>query len=259
MLTALVLRDLRKDGLRLIRERRLPKGLLTADFNFGYCSICQYKTIFIKRDKWLRDHYYCIRCKSIPRWRALVYVLETQFPDWRDLRLHESSPGGASSDKLKRESRGYIASHFFEDTPAGEVNWGFRCENLESQTFGDGEFDLVVTQDVFEHVLDPGRAFREVARTLKEGGAHVFTIPWYYWKKTLVRAVKENGTVSHLEEPDYHGNPIDSKGSLVVTEWGWDLCDFIYRHSGMTTTVVRVHDRYRGIEAEFIEIFISRK
>ncbi len=32
-----------------------------------------------------------------------------------------------------------------------------------------------LTQDVFEHLFDPAAAFREIARTLQPGGAHVFT------------------------------------------------------------------------------------
>lgn len=248
-----------RDGMRLLRERRLPMGALTGQMNFGYCPICEARTVFVRRDEWLRDFYFCVRCESIPRWRALAYVLETHFPDWRGLKIHESSPGGASSKKIAEECAGYVASHFFEDVPAGGRRDRFRSENLESQTFRDGEFDLVITQDVFEHVLNPGRAFAEVARTLKAGGAHVFTVPWYYWKKSLTRAVGRNGGIEFPEKPEYHGNPIDPNGSLVVTEWGWDLCDFIYEHCGMTTTAIRVRDRYRGIDAEFIEVFISRK
>jgi hypothetical protein len=259
MLIKLALGEIRKEASRLIKERRLPRGLLTGDFNLGHCPICQYPTLFIKRGAWLRDDYHCIRCGSIPRWRALIYTLETHFPDWRKMKIHESSPGGASSDKIKRECDNYLATHFFPDVAPGETKNGFRCENLEHQTFDDEEFDLVITQDVFEHILNPARAFSELARTVKPGGAHVFTVPWYYWKRTLIRAVGDNGAVKHLEEPMYHGNPIDPNGSLVVTEWGYDFCDFIYSHSGLTTTVVRIHDKHRGIDAEFIEVFISRK
>ena len=237
----------------------LPKGMLRGNFHIGYCPICETRTVFIKRDEWLRDYYHCIRCCSIPRWRALIHVLQMYFPDWRKKRIHESSPGGSSSEKLKQECHYYIATHFFPDTKCGEMKNGYRCENLERQTFDDEAFDLAVTQDVLEHVLNPGPALREIARTLKPGGAHVFTVPWYSGKETLIRAVQENNRIRHLAEPEYHGNPIDASGSLVVTEWGWDLCDFIYRNSGLTTTVIRITDRYRGIDGEFREVFISRK
>lgn len=136
---------------------------------------------------------------------------------------------------------------------------GYRCENLKEQTFSDESFDIVITQDVFEHVFEPALAFKELERTLKPGGAHVFTVPWYYWNETVVRAAREGNEIKHLKDPEYHGNPIDEDGSLVVTEWGRDLCDFIFRCSGMTTTAIKMFDRYRGIEAEFIEVFISQK
>jgi hypothetical protein len=259
MLIKYLCAELYQDGLKLLSTRKLPRGVLSGDLNFGYCPICEERTVFVERDEWLRDFYFCLRCASIPRWRALIYALETHFPNWRALKLHESSPGGASSAKLKAECSNYVASHFFKGTAAGETVNGFRCENLERQTFADEEFDLVITQDVFEHVLDPARAFAEVARTLKQGGAHVFTVPWYHWKETLTRAVDRAGVIEYLEEPDYHGNPIDPNGSLVVTEWGAELCDFIRQHSGLTTTVCRIKDRYRGIDAQFNEVFISSK
>jgi SAM-dependent methyltransferase len=131
---------------------------------------------------------------------------------------------------------------------------------LEKQTFPDACFDLVVTGDVFEHVLDPAPAFSEIARTLRPGGAHVFTVPWYWWKQTLVRARRnDDGTTMYLEAPEYHGNPIDEGGSLVVTEWGPDLCDFIFRASGLTTSAILIRDMKLGLAGEFCEVFISAK
>lgn len=226
----------------------------------GRCSICETQTVFVKRGMWLRDDLLCYRCKSIPRWRALIHVLQSRFPNWRELRIHESSPGGPASEKLRRECRSYTATHLFRDTAPGQMKDGCRCENLEQQTFEDEAFDLVVTSDVFEHVLDPERAFAEIGRTLRPGGAHVFTVPWYWWKETLVRAVRgTDGEVINLEPPDYHGNPIDDRGSLVVREWGPELCDVIYRSSGMMTTAMLIHDMKLGLAGEFCEVFISVK
>jgi SAM-dependent methyltransferase len=232
---------------------------LTGASNPGFCSICGEETRFIERGPWLRDEYRCVRCGSIPRARALIHALDREFPNWRMLKVHESSPGGAASTKLQRECSGYLATHFFPDVPLGQVSAGFRCENLEDQTFPDESFDLVVTQDVLEHVMNPALAFSEIARTLRVGGAHVFTVPWYYWKSTLVRATLSAGQVQHLLPPDYHGNPIDARGSLVVREWGLDLLDFIRESSGLQTAVVRVWDRRLGIDGEFREVFVSRK
>jgi hypothetical protein len=85
-------------------------------------------------------------------------------------------------------------------------------------------------------------------------------VPWWWWKETLVRATRgEDGKIRHLEPADYHGNPIDEKGSLVVTEWGRELCDFIYRTSGATTTAILIRDMSLGLAGEFCDVFISTK
>ncbi len=209
--------------------------------------------------EWLRDQLKCARCRSIPRWRTIVRVLETFFPGWRQMAIHECSPGGSSSAKLAWECRGCVQTHWYPDAPAGSVKDRYRSENLE-QTFPDASFDMVITLDVFEHVLDP-REGSPRWRGRSSPGAPTFSpSPGSIWKPTLVRAVcQPDGTVRHLAEPDYHGNPIDAEGSVVATESGVDLADFVYRCSGLTTTAVHVHDRRQGIEGKFIEVFISRK
>ena len=47
--------------------------------NNGYCVICEKEATFIEHNDWLRDHYLCSTCHSIPRQRALVHVLNTFF------------------------------------------------------------------------------------------------------------------------------------------------------------------------------------
>lgn len=234
-------------------------GVLRRGVHPGTCPICEKGTIFIKFGDWLRDDLRCFRCLSIPRHRAIIHVLTTHFPRWRAYKIHESSPHGASSDKLAKECRGYLPTHYYTDALPGTVTRGIRCEDLENQTFPDNTFDLVITQDVLEHVFDPAKAIAEIARTIKPGGAHVFTVPWYSWKTTARRAEKKNGEIRHMKDPEYHGNPIDPDGSLVVTEWGGDLCEIIFEISGMTTTAIDGMNPQLGIEGEFREVFISRK
>lgn len=242
-----------------LRHLGLVGAALASSVHRGTCPICEKRTVFVKAGHWLRDRYYCARCASVPRSRALLYVLGLRFPDWRDRNIHESSPSGAGSAKLARECRHYVASHFFPGEAPGEIRNGYRCEDLRRQTFADASFDLVITQDVFEHVLEPDRAFAEAARTLRPGGAHVFTVPWHYWKPTVVRARLGEAGIEHLEAPEYHVNPVDPEGALVVTEWGADLLDFIERCSGLRTVVERVSDPLQGIAGDFRDVFVSRK
>ena len=218
---------------------------------------------FFSEHEWFRDHYKCSGCGSIPRERALMAAIELFYPEWRSLKVHESSPCGRGvSVKMKGECTGYTESQFYPDFPRGAMHsQGFRCEDLENLTFPSRSFDLVVTQDVMEHVLNPTRAFAEVARTLKPGGSHIFTVPLVNKARASeVRAKRDsNGSIVYLQPPEYHENPVSSEGSLVSTHWGYDICEFIFKASGLYTTIVYIDDITRGIRAELIEVLVSKK
>ena len=47
--------------------------------------------------------------------------------------------------------------------------------------------------------------------------------------------------------------------TLVVTEWGDELCDFVFRASRMTTTIFNFYDPRLGLKGEFLDVLISRK
>ena len=239
---------------------RAPRDLAMYPTNSGYCVICEQKTVFIKYEKWLRDNYLCRRCRSIPRNRALVNALNVFYPDWKICSMHESSPGGTLSDYLRNSNKGYTSSHYFDGVRRGEYKDGVRSEDLSSLTFEDDAFDLFITSDVFEHVMEPAKAFSEIARVLKKNGAHVFTMPWYpELQKTTQRAKLEDGKIINLADPVYHGNPISGEGSLVTYDWGRDFVNYIFKSSGLHTTIYLAKDKFLGLEAEFLEVFISVK
>jgi len=209
---------------------------------------------------WLRDHYLCNRCKSIPRNRALVNALNAFRPDWKSLSMHESSPGGPLSEYLGRCNENYSASHYFPDIPRGQYKDGIRSEDLSRLTFADEAFDLVVTSDVFEHVMEPESAFSEIARVLKPGGMHVFTMPYYgEMARSRQRAHVVDTEIVFLEEPVYHGNPLSEEGSLVTYDWGRDFPFLVWQFSSLVTTTFVVRDRRLGLDGEFLEVFISEK
>lgn len=230
----------------------------------GFCGICEASTEFTSTHTWFRDYLICPRCKSVPRERALMEVLKRHYPEYRKLTIHESSPiGRGVSSRLARECRRYSYSHYFSDTPPGKTDpvHKARCENLEALTFPDKSFDLVITQDVMEHVFDPAAAFREIARVLRPGGAHVFTVPLVRKiEASRPRAVRSaSGEVVHLLVPEYHGNPVDAKGSLVTMDWGYDITGFIQEASGLPSHIIFIDDIDRGIRAEFIDVVVSFK
>ena len=234
--------------------------VLQGKSNQGYCYVCGKRTLFVEYGPALRDSYGCIRCQSRPRQRALMRVLEEQFPNWRSQSVYESSPSGPCSAQIRKQCAQYDESQYFETVPYGELKDGFRCENLESLSMPDDSYDLVITQDVFEHVLNPKQAFREVARVLKPGGAHVFTVPIVTRGKSVICAEDDGaGGITYLKPPSYHRNPVDPNGSLVVTEWGDDLAEIIDESSGLSTEVILHKERALGLDGRLLEVVVSKK
>lgn len=163
--------------------------------------------------------------------------------------------------RLSQECSQYIPSQFFSDRERGSITGRLRCENLEALTFADESIDLHVTQDVLEHVFHPSKVFSEIARTLKPGGAHIFTVPIVNkHKPSALRArVDDGGQISYIEPPIYHGNPISDKGSLVTVDWGFDICRYIFNSCGLFTHIFQIDDLSKGIRAEYIEVLITVK
>jgi SAM-dependent methyltransferase len=230
----------------------------------GHCPICEAPTTFSAKFAWFRDHLLCGRCGSVPRERALMIVIEMLYPNWRVLSVHESSPGGrGTSVKLQKECKSYTASQYDPTIAFGSSHptLGYRSENLEAQTFADESFDLVVTQDVFEHLFRPDLAISEIARTLKPAGSHIGTVPIVRKSDRSRRraSIAANGAITHCLDPEYHGNPIDPRGSLVTIDWGYDITSYLTEKSGLTTMLFVIDDISRGVHAEYIDVVVSRK
>jgi SAM-dependent methyltransferase len=229
--------------------------------NYGYCPTCTQNVTFVAHNTWLRDHYLCSNCGSIPRERALMLCIEKYCPNWRSLTIHESSPGNrGASKRLSEECSQYIPSQYYPDKKPGSIVDMFRCENLESLTFADESIDLHVTQDVLEHIFHPSKVFQEIARTLKPGGMHICTIPLV--NKTMpskLRARIDNNEIIYLEPEQYHVSPVGDGRTLVTVDWGFDICRHIFEASGLFTHFIYIDDLSKGIRAEYIEVLITVK
>lgn len=224
----------------------------------GLCPICG-PTVFTITGSWLRDNYFCLRCRSIPRQRALIHFLNVACPDWRDRETLEASPGSVSSQYIASSCSRYTPSQLFPDVAAGEYRDGVRREDLEHLTYPDGSLDLVITQDVLEHVLNPWAAFSEIHRVLRSDGVHVWTVPIYDRPTTVVRArLDADGQLEHLLPPDYHGNPLGG-GSLVVREWGNDIVEHVDASAPTSTTRYRTNSWLRGVRGEMADVLITRR
>ena len=228
----------------------------------GYCPTCKKRTRFGAKKPDFREHLKCAHCRSIARERALIEVIDKYMPDWKDRIVHESSPANrGASVRLQEDCPGYISSQYFEGVPSGEWVDGVRCENLESLSLDESSIDLHVTQDVLEHVFHPEKVFFEIARTLAPGGMHIFTVPLVNrWKPSECRAkLSDAGEIIYLKEAEYHGNPVGDGRSLVTFDWGYDICEFIFKSCGLFTHTVLIDDLSRGIHGENLEVLVTVK
>ena len=201
----------------------------------GRCSICGEDVRFEIEEGFSLREAACPACGSSMRSRDLAKaIVETFCPDsaaplaeslgcLENLSIYESQACGA----IHRCLRGlphYVCSEYLDGILPGSTDErDMRCEDMEKLTFEDNSFDLVITQDVFEHVKNPYKGFMEARRVLKPGGVHVFTIPFHEGRDTVRRAASEDGEdIFHLP-PVYHGDPLREAGSLVYTDFGEDI------------------------------------
>lgn len=126
---------------------------------------------------------------------------------------------------------GYSFGEFFDGVKSGDFKNGIQCIDLQDIPFEDNTFDFVITEDVFEHVVNYEKAFKEIKRVLKPKGRHVFTIPLHEKQKTLSR---------EKLLPVYHIDPLRIKGAFVVTDFGNDIIEILGQY-GMKTKKVVAH------------------
>lgn len=209
------------------------------DIPEAYCSICSLQGPFhpFFDGASLRESR-CPGCGSSRRNRDLARVLldecgphdgkhaflATSREAFSSLRIYELQSKGALHDAL-RGLPGYISSEYFRDVPPGKYSPAHvLCQDATRLTFDDASFDVVISQDIMEHIEEPWRAFDEIARVLRPGGIHLFTIPLHEGVTTRQRArTGKDGKLEYLLPPVRHKDPLDPAGALVFWDYGDDL------------------------------------
>ncbi len=168
----------------------------------------------------------------------------------RNKRIYHTAAQGLLHTVLHKLP-GYVCSEFFPGVTPGTLVKDVRCEDLTALTFPNSCFDLVISEDVLEHVFAPERAFREIHRVLKPGGFHLFSVPWHPNQRTQTRAVRTSNGIVHRLPPVYHGDPISASDALVVTDYGRDLSTWLEAF-GFTTERVDSEAFYAPEEITWI-------
>lgn len=217
-----------------------------------------------------RESFVCLDCYSLARTEAVASVLASHLTsdegtplseiksNLEKYKIHEFGFVGAIPEVL-RGYRSYSVSEYFPNIAPGELGpFDVRCEDLTRLTFADNSFDILISQDVLEHVPDPLQAFIETSRVLKPGGVHIFTIPYSEGLQFSVTRARlgANGLVEHLLPEVYHGDPIRKEGALVFTDFGRDLAQML-EGAGLDLTIHNV--KLRSSYPYNLKVFEAKK
>lgn len=155
-----------------------------------------------------------------------------------------------------------VGSEFIsDDLASGKIVNGILHENAENLSFEDDLFDLIVSCDVFEHVNNYKRCFKEAERVLKPNGKMFFSVPFHIGhQENNQRAEIVDGRLVHYSEPIYHGNPMDKEGSLVFWDYGWAMLEDLKRAGFGDVYMMPYYDKdYGYLGGGFQYIFIAEK
>lgn len=220
------------------------------------CHICGKTTNFIINDKavLLREAK-CDCCGASIRnsdvaGELLRYIhapdeaLESAADQFAGVRILNACSSGYIHDALKDLDE-YTCCEYFDEIPSGEYADGVLCVDLCDIPFPANTFDLVITEDVFEHIAGYEKAMEEILRVLKVGGSHIFTVPIHENKKTESRESKR---------PVYHGDPVrPDDGTLVITDWGKDIKEIVEAY-GYSVEVKKTHSFYTADEITDVDL-----
>ena len=168
----------------------------------------------------------------LSRNRAVLVVLEQLYGSLealgqQEIYLVEALTGFALWLRRQLGGERLLCSEFLED--AEQAFSGIPHQDLCALTFSDASFDLVLCNELFEHVQDLELAFREIARVLRPGGRLVATCPLAFGQTEAIVKARHNpatGEAEQLMEAEFHGDPVRPKaGSLVYRIPAWDVLD----------------------------------
>lgn len=225
-------------------EKQLLASVSTEAFAVdGFCVPCDKNVAFLvdmqsggQRDghSWIpnwRERLECPLCRMNNRQRLMATLVKQALsakPAQRVYFMEQVTPIFNWAKAIFRQHQIFGSEYLGHEYVGGAVVKGIRHEDVENLSFADESLDLIISNDVFEHVPNPPKAFAECARVLKPGGIMLATIPFHRFNDfSVIRARLSDGNLEHILPPAFHGNPVSADGSLVFTDFGWDMLDTI--------------------------------
>jgi SAM-dependent methyltransferase len=153
------------------------------------------------------------------------YITEQITPAFRHLKHMYPKTIGSEyvvDSSLRQTSTGLVGEPSEDIGPNGVHH-----EDVTQLSIASASVDAVLSFEVLEHVPDYKAALREFQRVLRPGGMLLVSVPFLpLSNENLTRAVCDaDGSVRHLLEPEYHGDPMADAGCLAYYHFGWAILD----------------------------------
>lgn len=241
----------------------------SADILHGQCAVCGISVDFdIEQPNdgspvnW-RETLKCPQCGMINRWRGCLHLYEAVCMPFSEDRVYLTEALSPVCQRLESRLPLLVSSEFLPEAGPGEVvethSGPVRHEDITQLSFEDHSLEAILCFDVLEHVPDYRKALSEFHRVLVKGGQLLISVPFNFRKETLVRAVvKDDGTIEHLVEPCYHGDPLSAGGVLSYYDFGMDLLADLGRAGFSERFVVCYSDSGWGYLEKNV-VFLARK
>jgi len=247
-------------GKRMEIERLAAARFLgdREEFSFeGHCLVCE-RTTLLKVD-WMyaerptpnwRERLVCDGCELNNRQRYAMHLLIRESGGrggaGKVYLQEQITPFYESTSRILGAQRVVGSEYLGADRSPGEIVDGLRHEDAEHLSFPDASFQAISSNDVLEHVNEHGAALAQMCRVLVPGGTAIVTIPFSEGRDVTQRRarIEADGSLTHLLPPEYHGNPLDEGGSLVFSDFGWDVLDCA-RKAGFSQAFVRGYWSFR--------------
>ncbi len=196
-----------------------------------------------------RESLVCDVCGLNNRVRAAADIFVNHIKPGRGATIYAQEQFTAFYRWLKVRYPHAIGSEYLgDDQKPGQTYDHIRHEDITNLSFEDNSLDVVLSFEVLEHVPDYRAALRETFRVLKPGGALLMSVPFLIGvEQTLIRArITEDGSLEHIEEPEYHGDPTaddQSDGCLCFYHFGWDLLEDMIEAGARKVSVVSYYSK----------------
>lgn len=207
-----------------------------------------------------------VQCAKLGFWPGLETInsLADLSRSNTNLRIWNTQSESTIHDALRSLS-GYVSSEYLANTSLSSGDYSFkgseivRHEDLMDPSFNENELDMVISTEVFEHIPFPYLAHRRVHHILKEGGVHVFTVPFSAAPADSMHAsLDPEGQINFAGERIMHGDPVRPEGVPVFTIFGREMITKLCK-IGFHVLVYELHIPREGILGSGAIVFIARK